>query len=323
MLDLSVAICTYNGAAYVEEQLRTILSQSRQPTEIVVSDDGSTDNTVALVTGLLENSGVRHRILENATALGVSKNFEHAVLATTGDIVVLSDQDDIWHPQRLERACAEFDARPDLTVLFSDARMVDATGASLGYVLFDALEISAADRKAIHAGSGFPTLLRRNVATGATMAFRRSLLEVAAPFPVEWVHDEWLAILAAAVGQIDLLEEPLIDYRQHGANQIGAREPSLGHKIRRVLEPRGNRNRDLAVRTGILVEKLASLGGAVKPADLTAARGKLRIERMRADLPANRMARILPVLSEARSGDYARFTSQGSTEILRDLFQPR
>ncbi|MET0830365.1 MAG: glycosyltransferase family 2 protein [Microbacterium sp.] len=325
MLELSVAvaICTYNGAAYVEEQLRSILSQSRQPTEIVVSDDGSSDNTVALVTGLLENSGVRHRILENATALGVSRNFEQAVLATTGDIVVLSDQDDIWNPQRLERACAEFEARPDLTLLFSDARMVDAAGAPLGYALFDALEISGADRRAIHTGSGFPTLLRRNVATGATMAFRRSLLEVATPFPIEWVHDEWLAILAAAVGQVDLLEELLIDYRQHGANQIGAREPSLGHKIRRVLEPRGDRNRGLAVRSGILASKLATLGGAVKPADLKAARGKLRIERMRADLPANRIARVLPVLMEARSGDYARFTSQGSTEILRDLFQPR
>lgn len=323
MLSPSVALCTYNGGAYVEAQLRSILAQTVRPGEIVVSDDGSTDATVALVTRILTASGITFNVLKNASPLGVSKNFEQAVLATAGDIVVLCDQDDVWHPQRIERALAEFEARPELTLLFSDARMVDAQGEPLGYSLFDALEISTVDRQAIHGGHAFPTLLRRNIATGATMAFRRSLLEVAAPFPVEWVHDEWLTVLASAVGQVDLLPEALIDYRQHGGNQIGAREPSLGHKIRRVLEPRGDRNRDLAVRTGILVDKLASLGSAVKPADLTAARGKLRIERMRAGLPENRLARVLPVLKEARSGDYARFTSQGRTEILRDLFQPR
>ncbi|MFU8945628.1 glycosyltransferase family 2 protein [Mycetocola zhadangensis] len=320
---MSVALCTYNGSAHIGDQLTSILDQRFLPTEIIISDDASTDDTMEIAKRVLGRSKISVRFLRNRSALGVTKNFEQAALAVSGDIVVLCDQDDVWHPQRLERALAEFDARPELTLLFTDARMVNAEGEPLGYSLFDALEISSADRQAIHSGTGFSTLLRRNVATGATMAFRRSLLDIAAPFPVEWVHDEWLTILAAAVGQVDLLEEPLIDYRQHGGNQIGAREPSLGHKIRRVLEPRGERNRDLAVRTGILVEKLASLGDVVKPGDLTAARGKLRIERMRANLPENRLARVLPVLKEARSGDYARFTSQGNTEVFRDLFQPK
>lgn len=320
---ISVAICGRNGAKFLAEQIVSVISQSRPPDEIIFSDDGSTDDSVKLVKKLLANSALSYRVIENDTALGVTRNFEQAALATSGDIVVLCDQDDIWHPQRLERALSEFEARPDLTLLFSDARMVDAGGRPLGYSLFDALEISAADRAGLQAGNAFPTLLRRNVATGATMAFRRSLLDAAIPFPVEWVHDEWLAIVAAATGEVDLLEETLIDYRQHGGNQIGAREPSLAHKINRVLQPRGDRNRKLAVRAGILVDRLASLGDAVKPADLTAARGKLRIERVRAGLPANRIARVLPVLNEARSGDYARFTSQGRTEILRDLFQPR
>lgn len=320
---ISVALCTHNGEAHIADQLRSITAQTLTPSEIIISDDASTDATLDIVGQLLLDSPIASEILLNDTALRVTKNFEQAALATSGDIVVLCDQDDIWHPERLEKARAQFDARSDLTLLFSDARMVDADGSALGYSLFDALEVSATDRTAIHAGSGFPTLLRRNVATGATMAFRRSLLDVATPFPIEWVHDEWLAIVAAAVGQVDLLEEPLIDYRQHDANQIGAAEPNLGHKVRRVLQPRGNRNRELAVRAGILANRLASLGEAVTPADLTAARGKLRIERMRAELPPNRIARVLPVLKEALRGDYARFTSQGRREILRDLLQPR
>jgi glycosyltransferase involved in cell wall biosynthesis len=322
-MKMSVALCTHNGEGHIGDQLRSITAQTLTPFEIIISDDASTDATLDIAGRLLRDSPIASEILRNESPLRVTKNFEQAVLATSGDIVVLCDQDDIWHPERLETALAQFDARPDLTLLFSDARMVDADGSPFGYSLFDALEVSAKDRTAIHAGTGFPTLLRRNVATGATMAFRRSLLDVATPFPVEWVHDEWLAIVAAAVGQVDLVEEPLVDYRQHDANQIGAAEPSLGHKIRRVLESRGDRNRELAVRADILANRLSSLGEAVKPADLTAARGKLRIERMRAELPANRIARVLPVLKEALRGDYTRFTSQGRREILRDLLQPR
>ncbi|GAB3616024.1 hypothetical protein GCM10027416_05810 [Okibacterium endophyticum] len=319
---VSVALCTFNGAGYLGEQLRSILNQTTPPDEIVISDDGSTDATLDIVGEVLGAARVHHRVLRNTTSLGVTGNFERAIRETRGDVIVLCDQDDVWHPDRIERALAEFTDRPDLALLFADARMVDAAGTPLGYRLFDALEISEDDRRLLHGGRGFEVLLRRNLATGATVAFRRALLDVALPFPAEWVHDEWLAILAAATMRVDMLDEPLVDYRQHGRNEIGMREPSLRQKIGRVLQHRGSRNRDIAARTGALVEKLASLGDRVQRADLTAARGKLRIERMRAELPPNRLARVVPVLREARSGDYERYTSQGRREILRDLLQP-
>jgi len=320
---ISVALCSYNGSGFIPEQLESILEQTSAADEIVLSDDGSTDGTLEVAEIVLAHAAGTRRVLRNAHALGVTANFEQAIRATTGDLIVLSDQDDVWHADRIERALAEFDSRPDLTFLFTDARMVDSEGEPLGYSLFDALEISDDDRRLIHAGRAFEVLLRRNLATGATVMFRRSVLEAALPFPGGWVHDEWVAIIAAATGRVDMLEEQLIDYRQHGNNQIGMREPGLRQKVRRVLQPRGNRNIELAERTRVLVDRLAELGDLVDRAALTSARGKLRIERSRAALPANRLARIVPVLREARSGDYERYTSQGRREILRDLFQPR
>jgi hypothetical protein len=134
------------------------------------------------------------------------------------------------------------------------------------------------------------------------------------------VHDEWLAIMAAARGQITLLEQPVVDYRQHGSNQIGVRAPTLGNKVRRVLQPRGSRNRELALRSAILAERLSAAG--FSQADRLAASQKSAFESARASLPARRWQRIFGVIRLLRSGDYGRYASQGMTDVLRDLFQP-
>ena len=108
---ISVALCTHNGARYVTEQVESILRQTLPPDEIVLSDDASTDDTVALVrAALAAHPNVELRVFENDPALRVTKNFEQAVVACTGDLVALSDQDDIWAPDRLERIAEVFAA---------------------------------------------------------------------------------------------------------------------------------------------------------------------------------------------------------------------
>jgi hypothetical protein len=121
---------------------------------------------------------------------------------------------------------------------------------------------------------------------------------------------------------MDFVEEPLIDYRRHGNNQIGVREPTLRHKIRRVLEPRGTRNVGLALRSRILAERLEALGTGVREDAMQKARAKARLETFRAYLPSNRAKRIMPVMREAIRGTYGKYASQGRLDILRDLFQP-
>lgn len=324
---ISVALCTYNGARFIEQQLRSILAQGDLISEIVIADDGSTDATLDIVRRIAAEStdagvAIEFRLLTEGGGHGVTKNFERAVIACRSDFIALSDQDDIWHPSRLRRLVEQFEQRPNLLFLHTDARLVDENGNPLGHQLLHTLEVGAEDSRAIHGGDAFWVFLRRNLATGATSMFRRSLLESALPFSEDWVHDEWLAIIAAAVGELDFLPEPLIDYRQHGANQIGVRTPTLAVKVRRVLEPRGARNRELALRSASLLARLVLLGPLVAPNKLAAARNKVQLETFRAGLPRHRIKRILPVFHKARTGQYVQFASQGRLDIIRDLLQP-
>lgn len=326
-VDVSVALCTYNGGPYIREQLASILAQNVAVSEIIVADDGSTDDTVKLIgevasSLLASGSPTRIRILEGGGGNGVTKNFERAIAACRGEIVALSDQDDIWIPQRLERQLVEFMARPELMLLFGDARLVDEQGKTLDRLLFDTLEITDEVRKKVHSGQAYDVLIRRNIVTGATVVFRRTLVETALPIPPEWVHDEWLAVVAAAIGVVDLLDEPVTDYRQHGSNAIGVRVPTLSNKIRRVLQSRGSRNADLGERSKLLSDRLASLASLVSPRATASAWEKHAFEAERAALPHNRLRRVRSILRMALSGDYGRYASQGRADIIRDLLQP-
>lgn len=177
------------------------------------------------------------------------------------------------------------------------------------------------EKSEFHSGHGFEALLRRNLVTGATLMVRRALVSRARPFPDPWVHDEWLAVIAAATGSTDLLEDELIDYRQHAANQIGAIRRNAVGKFRRILEPRGDRYFYLGLRARVLVERLRLLGDAVPPDLVAEAAGKVAHLDTRESLRANRLLRIVPVLREAATGRYSRY-SRGLGDVLRDLLQP-
>jgi glycosyltransferase involved in cell wall biosynthesis len=314
---ISVALCTHNGERYLEAQLRSILDGTRVPDEIVVSDDASTDATLEVARTVLGSAGVAHRILENSRALGVTANFEQAVRATTGDVIVLSDQDDVWHPARLGRIATEL-STAGVVLRHSDARLIDDRGDALGTTLFARLRVRKDEIAAIGTGRAFETYLRRNLATGATTAFRRELLDDALPFPAEWVHDEWLAILAAARDAVRLVRDPEVDYRLHGTNQIGVAEPTLRYRIARVLGDSGDRAALLARRSDVLAERLAARG---LPEQAATAAAKARFEGRRSRLPAVKIARVPGILRGVVSGDYRRFASQRSLDAVRDLFR--
>lgn len=331
-LSVSVALCTHNGAQYVAEQLRSILHQTVLPVQVVVSDDASSDATVSIVKEVFARFRAEHNgsapvltVLLNEQPLGVTANFEQATLACTSDLIALSDQDDVWVQNRLERMVAEFASRADLTLLHSDARLVDGEGNPLGGTLSEAIGLSAWERRHIHDGAALDVLLRRNVVTGATTVFRRSLLDSAVPFPAAWVHDEWLAIVAAITGRVDFLPEPLTDYRQHASNQIGAAKPTLGDKISRVREPRTQRNRRLRARAEALHERVAGTADNGVPDTVSAdivdlVRRKVAHERFRSGLHTVRAFRLFPILWEAASGSYRRF-GRARYDMLRDLLQ--
>jgi glycosyltransferase involved in cell wall biosynthesis len=323
-LSVSVALATYNGAQFVEQQVRSILEQTHPPDELVVSDDGSSDATVELVESAIAATGLpglRVVILRSGERLGVVGNFARAIEATSGDLVALSDHDDVWQPNRLSTVIPLFEREPRLLFSHADARLVGPDGASLGTTLLQSLGVRTKERDAIARGEAFEAYIRRNLATGATSMFRRSLLDAALPFPNEWVHDEWLAIIAAAIGEVRLVDEQLVDYRQHGSNEIGVEDPTVRYRVGRMLMRRGDRYEQLSVRSRLLADRLSQLNVA---ADVMAlANDKARFEEARARYPASRLARIGPVLREFVAGSYRTLSSQGDLDVVRDLVQPK
>ncbi len=327
-LGVSVALCTFNGERFIGEQIRSICLQSLRPGEIVLSDDASHDATIKLAEQTLAqcnqqtaSAPVVLRVLRNVRALGITRNFEQAVRACRGELIVLCDQDDIWQPEKMKRMVAKFAQRRDLLLLHSDAELVDAGGRSMGHTLFESLEVSPLEIERIHNGKAFDVLLRRNMVTGATVMFRRTLLNDALPFPPEWLHDEWLAVVAAAVGAVDVVAAVLVDYRQHGGNQVGARRLTLLGKMGKAFQPRGARYQARWNKAVILERRLTELTGQVAPLVITKIRGKVEHEHFRATLPAARTGRVAAVFREIMSGRYDKF-GQGRYNVLRDLLEP-
>ncbi len=320
---VSVVLCTYNGARFLGAQWQSLLAQSRLPDEIVVRDDASSDATPELLISLAtaaEARGISVRRGRSGRNLGYVANFEAGLREASGEIVLLCDQDDVWHPDKVATLVAPFGQRPGLLLLCSDARRIDTAGAGLPRTLFEVLRVSRNELRRIHAGDGFGVLLRRSLATGATIALRRALLADALPFPPGWVHDEWLAVIAAAQGGFDCIERPLIDYRQHPGNQLGMQDRGFAEKWQDLAKPRPALIDALIARDEALQERLPTLGPRVPQWSRERTAEKLRHLRARRALRGRPWNRVAMVLREVAGGRYRRYAS-GWKEALRDLLR--
>lgn len=317
----AVVMCTYNGERFVAEQIASVLAQTRRPDELVVVDDASTDGTWAILQrecAQAEVAGIAVILRRNAANLGYVANFDRALGLADAELLFLCDQDDVWHPHKIERMAQEFERRPELDLLHTDARLVDANGEPLGCGLFEALEMTPDELALEHAGRAFEVLLRRNVVTGATAALRREVVRRASPFPPYWVHDEWLALSCAMSGTLDCLEMPLIDYRQHGGNQIGIRKRSAREKLQPRRISRRGLMRSIERRLATVLDVVTAYGSGLDPVYRAALADRLRHVRVRGHLPANWRQRAIAVGGEAKAGGYARY-SFGLRSIVADL----
>ena len=330
-MKISVALGTHNGERFVGEQIASILSQTRPVDEIVLSDDASSDRTIEIVEAAVaahrELRGVAPElvVLRNDPALRVTKNFEQALRHATGDLVALCDQDDVWHPTRIARLASKFDD-PNVLFVFSNARQVGAEGEYLGHDLFEAIAMNPHERGLVESGRVFEQFMRRNLATGATVMLRRSLVDAATPFPETWLHDEWLAVVAAAFDGVRKHDEALTDYRQHGNNQVGMTKIGLGRKFAMFAQPRTERNMRLFLRAQALDERIDSLASPIDGAKPDVkyremAHQKYSFEQARQTYPEPRLKRITPVLTQLRAGNYGRFGT-GLKDAVRNLLQP-
>lgn len=321
---LSVALCTYNGEKYLPYQLDSLLLQTRLPDEVVVGDDASTDGTWEILQAFASRAaglGVSVRLERNARNLGYVRNFSETLRRASGDLLFLCDQDDIWRPSKLALMESRFLENPDLLLLCGDANLVDGQGQSLGSTLFEVLGLKPSERAAIHDGGAFGVLMRRSMVTGATAAIRRSLLEFGLPVGEGWVHDEWLAIMAAALGSLEVLEVELIDYRQHGGNQIGMRRRTIGEKWRDLARSRALVFQAEVKRLDLLQRHFRSLGERIPLACMEQLeRRRMHFVRRIAIGRIPRWQRLGAIITESRSGNYERYGT-GGRSMLRDLIR--
>jgi len=178
----SVAICTFNGAQYLEQQLSSILNQDLVPDEIVICDDASSDDTIRLLESFVRNQKCLIRLFLGNANIGYTRNFEKAIELCTGDIIFFSDQDDVWYSDKISIVCRLFEQNPDIAGVTHDGRLVDQ----------DLNWHGTTKEGQIIRGYGS----NHNEITGALSAIRRSYLGIFFPIPIGVVgHDKWLTYI--------------------------------------------------------------------------------------------------------------------------------
>lgn len=218
---ISVCIATHNGASYILEELQSIIPQLCDDDEIIVSDDGSTDNTINLIESLHDS---RIKIINfkqpeksKYTHQYVSKNFENALRRASGDYIFIADQDDVWLPGKVS-VCLQYLSQYDLVL--HNLECCDGYMNSLGFNVYE-------------------TFTKKNLFIkipsyyGCAMAFNRKVLDYALPFPNHlMMHDFWIGILSEYLGTMYFIRTPLLRYRMHGGNTTVTDKRTIFYSIR-------------------------------------------------------------------------------------------
>ena len=313
---VSVAMCTFNGARYLPQQLDSILSQTSLPDELVVCDDGSTDDTVSLLSSFADSAPFPVHIHENATRLRFSGNFAKCMALCRGDITVLTDQDDVWMLDRVERTRSDFRTDPKLAFTFSDAPLIDDVGRPLGRTIFSGLSYPARDQGILDAGTAmFPFLVRWAGRLGCTLAFRTVLRRLFLPLPPAWPHDTWLTIVLSSLGP-SLRQAPVTNYRQHAAQVIGAEDGSLGLRISRAQKRGLEQARQEIEHTQQAVDA-AALHPELRELLLPAMEGRVRFLSDRYRIKSGGPGQLPLLLRMLASGQYQRH-SAGWRSAVKD-----
>ena len=219
MPSLAIILATYNGQRYLAKQLDSIRRQTSSPTELIVSDDGSTDSTLKVVRDFAKNASFPVRILQNQTRLGYRANFMQAAAACTCDLIAFCDQDDVWSYDKLAQMRIAFD-NPKVLLVYHNATLINDNGAVLGTTF------RQREKKTFLPLSLYPWA----IIPGMAQAMRRSLLRLTPlhaasidPYALSEVmpHDQWFPFWASVLGDIVYIPDSLAQYRQHGANESG------------------------------------------------------------------------------------------------------
>jgi glycosyltransferase involved in cell wall biosynthesis len=222
VMNISIAMATFNGSHFIEQQLRTLSEQTVRPAELVIADDGSTDDTIPIAEHFARLAPFPVHIYRSAATKGYRQNFVDAASFCTSELIAFCDQDDIWHKEKLAEVRKHF-LDSSVLLVHHNSRVVDRNGMPLGTLVPGGTHPPTSDPL---------TIDPRTFALGFSQVFRRSLLSFSHlrkqsldfHFPeqrLELAHDQWFFFLASVLGRIVYVDQPLVDYRQHGGNLFG------------------------------------------------------------------------------------------------------
>lgn len=222
---LSVALCTYNGELYIKQQLESIIKQTRSIDEIIIYDDNSTDKTRDIIKEIIKrNTQIKIELYVNENNIGVIRNFERAINKCSGDIIFLSDQDDIWVNSKVQTIVEHFDNHPNIELIFTNATIINSHSKTIpNATLFKVLGFEEKNQRLWEKGMYIEILSLQNRITGATIAFKKTLIKGNIKFDedIDALHDEQLAIKAINNKSISFITNPLLSYRIHNNNVCG------------------------------------------------------------------------------------------------------
>ena len=318
-LSISAVIAAHNGTRWLRELLYSISQNTVVPDEIIVWDDRSDDATPATVEAAGEDFELPVTLLRSPRRLGTVEAFAHGLARATGDVLLMSDQDDRWVPQRVEVSVRVL---ANTSACFSDAYLIGANGEGLRGSLWKRLGFRAAEFEQL-SGGGLAPLLKRNVATGTTMALRREVLRDLLPVPTGARHDAWIALSCAALGQLTPIKEPLVEYRLHSSNLVGAPRRWSSRRLREGLGAAQNQPDLIEVTSA-----LRRFGSRADPEACALLNAKGDFLMMRQGLGESRHP-LTTVIAQALAGDYGRFSASATQSLARDgltalrLLRPR
>jgi glycosyltransferase involved in cell wall biosynthesis len=322
---ISIAMAAFNGEKYIAEQLESFGKQTVPPNEVVVCDDASSDKTVDIIEAFKAQAKFEILLLRNEGRIGYTANFGKAISQCTGDIIFISDQDDVWFPEKIQKVCKILEENRGVHCVVNDMELTDSSLKPWRVTQLKLFRrLGAADTQMI-AGCG----------TAITREWRNFIL----PFPLQIPYDSWVGGLAQRLGVFHLSEERLQYYRRHGASTTKSIY-SRPHARRVPLHPylikwlKGEAPHNFGVAHGqlaVILERLTegrSKGqldfiseNAVALAIQTLER-ELTLVQRRAEIVARpRRARIYPVISLLLSGEYE--LASGALSAFKDVVGPR
>ncbi len=237
---ISVVLATYNGETFLREQIESILHQTYPRIELIIVDDASTDQTVAILNEYESHPTVHIHLSDQN--LGHIKNFERGFRLCTGEYIAPCDQDDIWLPTKLEVLQNQIGNHP---MIYCDSELIESDGRRMGMNLSDIKRLVTFDSPLNYAiGGSIP---------GHAMVMRKDVLDDCFPFPESIPHDYWLGFVATFSGPIKFHKEALVQYRQHAHNTVGVNAGKA--------KARKNQQRSAASRHELIRNRMKILAG--------------------------------------------------------------